>query len=707
MLKKFTAIFVTVMLLAVMCIAGGCSSSSSGTSSGTSNLKTYIASNLTSDMGRELSSRFTNVVSSYSASDDIVNYVVSAADLAANEELREQVVSHLIQDKNVIIVEPTLASIKAFYKEIDEFLEKFEEQEAKTIAENGYSETELPDGVDRFLNQFRLAKTDDDLDSLIKIFGSIEIPSSDVQELSFDLSALSLDLNSTEPVLDILCFRGNDCYMADPCDDEATTEVIGPEIPEASLDVSEDASEDTSSDTVTAEVKSPEVLLSDGCIEWVNEYKPEGENSEAAVIPNTDENGAPVLTEDNAQSITICHSFCVTEGPEGYYGKQVGSVKMHVLLWTCHSFESGLDHIIFKNHITCFNQDLNCPTGTDETQWYNSYKWPEMYGPYFYELTPEVWVSANPYKSGILGFRYLSGDLEPMGATPIARTDGTTSYSEGFNYTVGGNVGVSASGPSVGLTGSFSGSEGVSRSVPDIRTERNDVPPGEKFKFGGFKWGFFGKHVKWTFRTFGNNKHEIAPSILRNQLDLTLNGGYKIKNTDKWTNKSAIYIMPWESLIRTEVLTEHSYRHRGIAGGLWRTFPQVPCRYRSTLSSSIKCSGYNPETSDRDRKKQEELETRLKNKIPAYKDQYPVAVLEDPNDSGSKGVLYLQQHGSSILKDIKTQITNMKQALRDAGYGDAGICRISITASDVSDTCPNPLCYIEVDLGSEEERKNE
>ena len=154
-----------------------------------------------------------------------------------------------------------------------------------------------------------------------------------------------------------------------------------------------------------------------------------------------------------------------------------GMIRYHKVLldrhvYAAYSHEQNRDYYCVEQTITLKNQDLEC--GPDkEDEWFNAYHWepwqeaksPELgrfksknfYGPYMRKFNIEVGFDK---KSNV------NPRIEQY--VPTNSTTGGSTESNGINFSLGGGIGISGSGPSVNLSGNVYWTHSVSRVVPDI-----------------------------------------------------------------------------------------------------------------------------------------------------------------------------------------------------------------------------------------------
>ena len=308
-----------------------------------------------------------------------------------------------------------------------------------------------------------------------------------------------------------------------------------------------------------------------------------------------------------------------------------GMIRYHKVLldrhvYAAYSHEQKRDYYCVDQTITLKNQDLECgPDKKDE--WFNPYHWetwqkadgPEwgsikrqyLYGPYMRKFNIEVGFDKNSN---------VNPRIEQY--VPTNSTTGGHTESNGINYSLGGSLGVSGSGPSLNLSGNVTWTHSVSRVVSDINMTASTTDA------GALKWKYEAPgRPKAVYRAFQCAAHEDPTAIQRQEMVVQQAWVWSVA-TDKQTIN-----------LYTDYLLEDEFM--SFAGGYFGTFyykefymqkefnnstPDMdasdnytlsrvqnilcPPRFKQTWSMSITTANTNVDVA--------KLEQRLKEKLPAY-----------------------------------------------------------------------------------------
>ena len=160
-----------------------------------------------------------------------------------------------------------------------------------------------------------------------------------------------------------------------------------------------------------------------------------------------------------------------------------------------------------RTSVTCPNKELNY-----QNQWDNG----KYAGPYFKKciITSDLWPGRSSLRTN---------DCSPQ--TSI----GSSSFSSGMSFSVGGNVGMIASGPTGGINTGLSISESRTKSIPDISISLNCVDNKPT-------WTFDSPDVLPYWKAFITN-YDGAKSIQTNTAIFDTYALYTMHSSKNWIEK--------------------------------------------------------------------------------------------------------------------------------------------------------------------------
>ncbi len=170
---------------------------------------------------------------------------------------------------------------------------------------------------------------------------------------------------------------------------------------------------------------------------------------------------AQAALADARDAQTFVHNFTATfdygsyDHYDGRYDGKNESVDLTIDVWcACQindptDITKNTDYYLVRTSMACNNNQLNFSNDWDNSKYLS---------PYF--DCSNIDTAFDTVSSGKISIR--TQDCSPQNAV------GSTTFSTGSSYSIGGNVGFNASGPTGGVSVGYSVSQSTSRSIPDI-----------------------------------------------------------------------------------------------------------------------------------------------------------------------------------------------------------------------------------------------
>lgn len=262
--------------------------------------------------------------------------------------------------------------------------------------------------------------------------------------------------------------------LAETKDSDVKTQAVeGAENPKEMESEKDNDREDSAMDTESLEDSAARLLA-----DWIlNAGKNGFDNPDPTrAIEQTDTRSAGVNIDELKKAQTVRQSFTAKfyRNPkekyyDGRYNNRSETIEVATYVWTACDIEKKLDYYLIEESITCFNQNLKY-----------SQNWKHHYlGPWLGNLT----VTTRIDESQTVLFEKCS----PQTST------GSSSFTTGSSFNIGGNAGVSMTGPNAGISGGVTFSESSTRSIPDVsvvlsKTSLNEPCWSFTTKDGGCHW---------------------------------------------------------------------------------------------------------------------------------------------------------------------------------------------------------------------------
>jgi hypothetical protein len=156
-----------------------------------------------------------------------------------------------------------------------------------------------------------------------------------------------------------------------------------------------------------------------------------------------------VNLNDAMKAQSFVHNFTATfssnrDHYDGRYNGKSENVQVYVDVWSACSIDKNTDHYLVRTSCVCNNQQLGYAN-----QWDSS----KYVGPFF----EYAYVTTSIEKASL-----AANDCNPPTST------GSTSFATSEGFSLSGNVGFNASGPTGGIGLGYSHTETTTRSIPDI-----------------------------------------------------------------------------------------------------------------------------------------------------------------------------------------------------------------------------------------------
>ncbi|MBR3544419.1 MAG: hypothetical protein IKN82_12120, partial [Treponema sp.] len=148
----------------------------------------------------------------------------------------------------------------------------------------------------------------------------------------------------------------------------------------------------------------------------------------------------------------------------GFNGKRE-NIRIETKVWSVCNIDTQKDYYLVKTSAICHNEQLGF---VDQWSTFN------RLGPYFDSCLVKNTMQDAQDKQHI-----DASECEPKSQI------GSTTYTKGFNFTIGGNLGFSGSGASLGPNASATFTDTSSRSIPDITTTMTVDDSAAQWKFTG------------------------------------------------------------------------------------------------------------------------------------------------------------------------------------------------------------------------------
>lgn len=170
----------------------------------------------------------------------------------------------------------------------------------------------------------------------------------------------------------------------------------------------------------------------------------------------------------SAQKVTI-HE-CV--GPSRVLERTM-NYELNFYIYPTHKFDTNEDYYFIRLEPKFHASELGCPTG--QRDWIKASKEPyddsgsnywnenSWYGPYMRKSLIKVSLDTKNNE-----------EVSVLEARPTTTTDGSHSYTSGTSFSLGGDIGLSTTGPSGGINASVSMSQSYSHSEPNLTITHSD-----------------------------------------------------------------------------------------------------------------------------------------------------------------------------------------------------------------------------------------
>lgn len=207
--------------------------------------------------------------------------------------------------------------------------------------------------------------------------------------------------------------------------------------------------------------------------------------------------------DDAQKAQSFVHNFTATFSSnrshyDGRYNGKSENVQVYVDVWSACDIDNKKDHYLVRTSCVCNNQQLGYAN-----QWDSS----KYVGPYF----DYAHVTTKIDKASLVA----------NGCKPETST-GSTSFATSEGFSLSGNIGFNASGPTGGIGATYSHTETTTRSIPDIKIELEAASNSATWKYttpevDGSWSGFVtkcdgAKSIQYNTAIFDTYAHYTMPS---------------------------------------------------------------------------------------------------------------------------------------------------------------------------------------------------
>lgn len=360
-------------------------------------------------------------------------FVVKGSDLEnLSEEKILLAVRTCLEGKTFLIDSPSIKQIIDFETKVQEVLESKEEYEYEM-----YQSDISPNSIYNLLSQFQ------------------DSGESDSQKA---YEAIGLRQSQVYFVHDIDEIMDGDQFDFSDIEEESATNPEGKS--------SED--ENLKENPLNVDTSSHFLQLTEESIEnfviWINDLEP------AESLPQFMMQGTNSAIEDAQKAQSFVHNFTAkfnrSSGHyDGRYNDRYENVQVFIDVWTACDINNNTDYYLVRTSAVCNNQQLNYLNDWDGDKYISPYM-------NYCEVT-----------SGLKDAFLKTSESKPTTST------GSSSYTTGTSFSIGGNIGFNTNGPTGGMSGNFTVSESRSQSIPDIKIDY--IPSGSSST-----WKFYGPDLK-------------------------------------------------------------------------------------------------------------------------------------------------------------------------------------------------------------------
>lgn len=367
-----------------------------------------------------------------------------------------------------------------------------------------------------------------------------------------------------EHYCDLIALRNNDVYCLDDLMDPDRTEQ---KYTVTRTEEDGSVSEDSGVEALPRDYTDYDYgQCADHIVTWLNE---QGTAEQSSALLQRGRSILATRANSNLEEIMSAQTQkfefpCYTAG----LFKSVGWAVVVMDVWGVNDLSSHSDYYLVQQRMMILNSRLNC--GPDEEKyWFEE----DGYG--------HTWQCYGGYLSCAQSDNRLEGNNAEQVAVRqrMPQTaQGSTSYLSGVDWNIGGDLGLSKTGPQGGLSGGVTFSNSKTTTTPDLNVTLNGTTP---------SWRYDGAQPK--AHNSLHYKHDNAASILRSDCEL--------QNTWIWQQPAAsgVYTLVSNVNVQTQIL---AYRTKGgwWSGGTYftvdnwhecRMILNVPSRSRQSWRMSF------------------------------------------------------------------------------------------------------------------------
>lgn len=387
-------------------------------------------------------------------------------------------------------------------------------------------------------------------------------------------------------------------------------------------------------------------------IDWL------AENSESAakgIRPNSRANSSEASTIDKYMQ---GERFVIQQqvGPSRAMGKTL-NYEMVYIIYSAYNFDNDTDYYFIRLRPNFKCSAFNCPT--DAGTWIHANKVVTFDDGHtsgsFWSKYDDRWygtyMSAFDFTGDIIrADKSAAQNVTLLDATPKTDVSGSTGYTTGLSYSISGDLGFNAQGPTGGVHGGMTFSESTTQTLPDLKVRHSENGPSTF-------WGVTGvvpttHHNIWT----GKTTHDLVGTFQRTDWQTEFTWIVSIKNPSAQTSEPFLI----KATDRTEItdLNSNGYDYELRVHPTQTNYIKLPIPNRFRNNFIVTCSDNN-----------------LQNVL---KDQFSKTWLNEftyygkSNDEVDKGAVF-------TFNNIKTAVKGYLEEIVSKGYTGTYTFRLKTT----------------------------
>ena len=290
--------------------------------------------------------------------------------------------------------------------------------------------------------------------------------------------------------------------------------------------------------------------------QWLN-----SKEKEPVLLAGNAHLGAGIDDLKKAESFNYQFTATYSSSGDHYDGRYNGRAevcKINIDVWAASDIDRKKDYYLVRTSVTCPNKELNY-----QNQWESG----KYAGPYF------------KYCTITSGLGDVHSSLRANDCSPQTSI-GSSSFTSGMSFNIGGNIGFNMSGPTGGISEGFTISESRTQSIPDISISLNcaDNKP---------TWTFNSPDVEPYWKGFVT-KYDSAKSIQTNTAIFDTYALYTMDSCKYWIER----YVPLSTTVKVQINSLTGWLHGFLNTKLsWRIMGLITNR---NFTTNIKkpCNSY-------------------------------------------------------------------------------------------------------------------